>query len=195
MPRPSQVALEQPGDGLPNFEQFVLKSMLKTRAITMSDRRACSLFLSESALLLEIANDLNVDQLCERVLVPRLMGIEDSSRHWSVLMVLDHLCQVNRTAIEMLELLHRNIEPPTEIDIADFKPDDDVDMTMIYRFEDTCKSYMDRVQQLAPLKSRARHVHPWFGPLTGHQWHCLIASHMRIHRRQAHKITTLQGLA
>ena len=194
MPR-SRMELDEPGAGLPGGERLLLGSMLKTSALFMSDRRVSNVFASESRRLINIANDLNIDQLSQQVLVPRLAGIEDSSRNWSVLMVLDHLCRVNRGIMETIELLNKDIEPNFEVDIADFKPDTDVDITIINRFEDLTASYIEQVQRLTPLKSRTCFYHPWFGHLTNHQWHCLAAYHMRIHRKQAHKITTMQGLA
>ncbi len=29
-----------------------------------------------------------------------------------------------------------------------------------------------------------RFFHPWFGPLDAHRWHCLLAFHQGIHRKQ-----------
>ena len=30
--------------------------------------------------------------------------------------------------------------------------------------------------------------HPWFGPLTAYQWHCLLGIHQGIHRKQLEAI-------
>ncbi|MBX3389322.1 MAG: hypothetical protein KF691_07680 [Phycisphaeraceae bacterium] len=38
---------------------------------------------------------LSAGAAAERVLIPRLRGLEDSSRYWSVWMMLDHLRIVN----------------------------------------------------------------------------------------------------
>lgn len=43
----------------------------------------------------------------ERVLIKRITGIEDSSRFWSVYMVLDHLLIVDRLTIKIMESLSR----------------------------------------------------------------------------------------
>jgi hypothetical protein len=43
----------------------------------------------------------------------------------------------------------------------------------------TCLGILDR---------RVRHPHPWFGPMTAHDWHCLAAIHHRVHRRQLERI-------
>lgn len=195
MAKSKNVGLDVPGAGLPSSERFVMEMALKFSSVMMSDAKASALFLSESQKLLAIAHNLDIHQLSQPMLVPRLRGIEDSSRHWSVLMILDHLCLVNRTILETLDLLNKNMEPQFDAKIEDFKPDPDVDISIMNRFQDMSEVYVDQIKRLSPLGRRASYYHPWFGILNSHQWHCLAAYHMRIHRKQAHKITTLQGLA
>jgi hypothetical protein len=44
------------------------------------------------------------------------------------------------------------------------------------------------VAELDDLRTRTRHVHPWFGALSARQWHALAALHNRIHRTQIERI-------
>ena len=44
------------------------------------------------------------------------------------------------------------------------------------------------VTKLGILGRKLRHVHPWFGPMTAHDWHCLAAIHSWVHRRQIERV-------
>jgi hypothetical protein len=51
---------------------------------------------------------------------------------------------------------------------------------------------VNRQFKLRQLRTRATHVHPWFGPLDAQGWHCLAAMHHTIHRRQVERIIKAQ---
>jgi hypothetical protein len=40
-------------------------------------------------------------------------------------------------------------------------------------------------------RSKARLQHPWFGPITAHQWNWLMGIHQSIHRKQIEEILRL----
>lgn len=186
--------LQAPGAGLPPFELAWLNGMFRVGRTLLSDRRAMAMFLSEGRTIVDLIEQTDIDFASQQVLVPRYPGMEDSSRNWSLLMVLDHLCRVDREILRTIDVLRDGIVPRGEIDIADYKPDPDVDARIIDEFLVLVNEYETRVTQLMPLKTQARFPHPWFGLLDAHGWHCLAAVHHRIHRRQARKIATLQGL-
>lgn len=187
--------LQPPGAGLPPFEKFYLNIGFKIGTAITSDDRAMQMFDGVSEKILQFIEPVDVGVLSEQILVPRLQGIEDSSRNWSVLMVLEHLNLVNRSINSTIRELHGNRAPFGEVAIADYKPDLDVDAGVIDEFLETNRRYRNFVVSHKPLRTSIQHYHPWFGFLDGHQWHCLAAVHQRIHSRQIQKILTMHGIA
>ena len=94
-----------------------------------------------------IAEDDESYDVFQTLLIPRVIGIEDSSRNWSVAMVLEHLCLTNAEMTIAVDSLSRGIVPKGEVDIALYKPDPDVGMAVFDRFRDVNQRYIrdDRV--------------------------------------------------
>jgi hypothetical protein len=57
----------------------------------MSQAEASELFQRETEKILELVQTTPIKQAGTPVLIKRVTGIEDSSRNWSLYMVLDHL--------------------------------------------------------------------------------------------------------
>jgi hypothetical protein len=121
-------------------------------------------------------------------LIKRLRGLEDSSRFWSVLMVLDHLSIVNESVRGTVMLLGRGTSPSGTVSTADVKPDPAVGPEVIAAFANSCEKLMGTFGRIADLRTEAEHAHPWFGPLDASGWHALAAFHMRLHRSQVERI-------
>lgn len=185
--------LQPPGNGLPAFERVVLGTALKIGSALMSDDRLLAMFAREASTILTIVDEADYDRASQQVLIPRLSGIEDSSRNWSLFMVLDHLCQVNRDILRTIDRLKDGIVPGGEVNIASYKPDPDCGAEMVDRFRDDVWDFDGEIRQRLPLRGTPRFDHPWFGPLDAHSWLSLAAVHQRIHRKQARKIITLLG--
>ena len=128
-----------------------------------------------------------------RVLIKRLRGMEDSSRYWSVYMVLEHLRIVNQGVAGIMELLGRGVVPDGRVSTADVKPKPDVDSTVIAAFQLSCEAVADAAESIADLTTATKHEHPWFGPLNAAGWFVLAAFHVRLHRGQIERI--MRGLA
>ena len=187
--------LQPPGAGLPAFEKFYLNIGFKIGTAVMSDDRALGLFDRMSTGILRFIAPIDIGVLSDPFLIPRLQGMEDSSRNWSVLMVLEHLNMVNRAIMLTIRELHSNRAPFDEVKIAHYKPSPDVDAGVIDEFQETNRRYRNFVLSHKPLRTSMQHVHPWFGFLDGHSWHVLAAVHQRIHSRQIQKILSLHGIA
>jgi hypothetical protein len=192
----SQEQLQAPGAGLPKLETAALSAFFKFGTLFMSDRSAIGLFKSESYQLLQFAEIGGESyDAREKALIPRLIGIEDSSRNWSVLMVLEHLCMTNRDMLIGVDSLVKGNIPDFTAKIQDYKPSRDVGFDVIERYRQMCEDYLCSIESLLRshdnLRSSVRFEHPWFGPLDAHQWHCLAGVHQRVHRRQAQKIITM----
>ena len=191
----SREHLQEPGAGLPKLEKAALSVFFKFGTLAMSDRSAIKLFNNESDRLLQFADPGGESyDVSDEVLIPRLIGIEDSSRNWSVLMVLEHLCMTNRDMLIGVNSLVDGNTPEFAAKVQDYKPSRDVGFDVIERYQQICSDYVDSIDSLlrsrGNLRSSVRFAHPWFGPLDAHQWHCLVV-HQRIHRRQAQKIITM----
>ncbi|MBH0179911.1 MAG: DinB family protein [Nitrospira sp.] len=116
------------------------------------------------------------------VLINRVIGIEDSSRCWSVFMVLDHLRIVNEGIASIVDALTQDRRFAQEVRIQDVKPSRAGGPETIDRFMASVANYEAAVARLGTLGRRMRHPHPWFGPITAHDWHCLAGIHQLVHR-------------
>ncbi len=156
------------------------------------------LFQSETEALIRIFDEDNGYDVFESLLIPRVMGIEDSSRRWSVAMVLEHLCLTNADIHKAVGSLSAGIVPRGEVDVALYKPDPEIGIDVRERLLSINAEYGLLIQSLLESAGRLRRKpmfrHPWFGYLSAHQWHVLAALHQRIHRRQAQKIVAMLGV-
>ena len=75
----SQGQLQEPGAGLPTLEAAFLNAFFKFGTVIMSDRSAMKLFNKESDRLLQYADEGGESyDISQELLIPRVMGIEDS---------------------------------------------------------------------------------------------------------------------
>lgn len=186
---------EHAGTGLPAFEQFYLNLFFKIGCSVTSDQSALSGFEASSRDILEIVDSNDIGLLSQEILIPRLQGMQDSSRNWSVLMVLEHLAIVNKAIMETIRSLRSGSQPFGKIVLANFQPDENAGSEAIERFRETNRRYWSFAKSHQPLRTGLTHLHPWFGELDGHAWHCLAAAHQKIHRRQIYKILAMIGVA
>lgn len=103
-------------------------------------------------------------------------------------MVLDHLRIVNEGIAQIIESLSRDQLFPQEIRIQDVKPSLQSGPETVEQFIKAVATYESAVTRLGTLGRRLRHAHPWFGPMTAHDWHCLAAIHSWVHRRQMERV-------
>lgn len=189
--REPDVPLQPPGAGLPAVELFVSRLGFRVLNLFVSRERASAWFRAEADRILALARSLKPEAATRRVLIPRLPGLEDSSRHWSVCMTLEHLVVVDSAIAATIESLVAGVVPPRVVSTADVKPSPAADVAVIDRFEATARDYLARVAALADLRTAVSYRHPWFGPLRGTGWHRLAALHHRIHRKQVERIVRL----
>jgi hypothetical protein len=184
----STVQLAPPGAGLPFAELIASRLLFRAVRNVTSRDAATKRFETEAQRILHLVNDLPEERANKPMLIPRVWGIEDSSRNWSALMTLDHLVIVNPVIAVIIEhlvagktfnqkVLTQNVKPPVKQTPA-----------TISKFANATNEYIERVNRLPHLKTITTHVHPWFGPLNAHGWHCLAAIHQTIHLRQLEAI-------
>jgi hypothetical protein len=182
------VRLQPPGAGLPYAELLLARAGLRLARLLLSRDRAAARFRAEGDIALRLARSLPPADAARRVLVPRLWGLEDSSRFWSVFMVLDHLTIVNDAVAAIIEHLAAGRPFPRAIGIADVKPRPGAGPGALDELDRADRAYLAATGAVGDLRTRLTYPHPWFGPLDGHGWHCLAALHQTIHRRQVERI-------
>jgi hypothetical protein len=182
------VQLQPPGAGLPAFELAWLRIFFRVACSMISRNAGLQWFKFESEKILALARRVPEGAGAIPVLINRIVGIEDSSRNWSVYMVLDHLRIVNEGITLIIDDLTHDRPVGQEVRIQDVKPSPKSGPDTIERFVTSVENYEAAVTRLGTLGRNTRHAHPWFGPMTAHDWHCLAAIHSWVHRRQMARI-------
>ena len=190
MSEPELPKLEAPGAGLSAVQEFMLRYVafpLLKRLITWE--QALAIFEKEGRRILGDVRSVAPSQRRRCVLVPRLMGIEDSSRHWSLDMTLDHLLIVSQAVREGVVSLSQGKTIDFTVDTAKVKPRVETPEHIDREFEELLGNtggYLSK--HVIERHATNCHVHPWFGCLNPHQWMVMLAIHQYIHRRQVAEI-------
>jgi hypothetical protein len=189
IPPPS---LEAPGKGLPWLERQVAKALVFWQANRSSPQQSSQQFQKEHEQILHRVATVSNGQWQTPVLIKRLQGLEDSSRYWSLSMVLEHLRIVNLATLANLRLLTSGETPTKVIRIEAVKPDPNSSPLVLSHYSEACETYLRETRTLDFSQADRTHAHPWFGPMTAAQWHFMMGFHMNLHRRQIEAI--LKGL-
>jgi hypothetical protein len=179
--------LGPPGAGLPLIESLIARfyygGYISVKSDWESNREG---FARINQKILNLVEGLSEEKLATRVLVPRLQGLEDSSRFWSVAMALEHLYISGTNMAKFVVKLSNGEVPAIEVDIAKVKPPgakSGAEILANYKvFLEKTLLEIDR--GVKDRNSRTRLKHPWFGALTAKQWQWLMLSHSHIHYRQ-----------
>ncbi len=185
--------LEPPGAGIPAFQKFALRYIaLPFSKVTVSWNKAIDIFEKESSLVQKIIDQIPIESRFEQVLVPSMVGLEDSSRYWSLAMTLEHITIVTSGIIEIMEKLSSKEDIDIVINTADVKPNANVNKDIIEEYKNLCGSFREQLESRVKNKHiKQYHKHPWFGPLNPHSWAILSAMHHGIHRKQIVQIHKL----
>lgn len=188
MSHTTEPLLAPPGAGLPAIELFIGGRLFALKRLLGSRESFTAMFEQERVLIRDLVNSCPSEQRGERVLTPRLRGLEDSSRFWSVWMTLDHLRITNSVFAMVITSLAHGKVPQKKASTADVKPDPTVTAAVESAFEESCDQLLTVVAAVPDLKTSVRYAHPWFGPLDAFGWQAISATHMSIHRAQIRRI-------
>lgn len=190
---PSEPLLDAPGAGLPRAELLLARLLFAWRRRQGGQAHHEAVFRREHDAILALAQSCTPEQAATRVLIPRLRGMEDSSRFWSVWMTLDHLRITNAAFAGAIRSLLQGVVPSRKASTAAVKPSPTVDENVVGAFEQSCSVFLKASRpEGTTLATAARYPHPWFGPLDAAGWHAVAGFHMGLHRRQIESI--LAGL-
>jgi DinB superfamily len=180
--------LAPPGAGIPTIERLIGGAIFAFNRWRGTRERFAARFERERDAIAGQYRDREERLLKERVLIPRLRGLEDSSRFWSVWMTLDHLRIVNGQITQVIEALTQGRIPEGRTSTAAVKPSPDVGSEVPGAYEESCDRLVAFAASCPTLRTTVRYAHPWFGPLDGAGWHAMAAMHMGIHRAQIVRI-------
>jgi hypothetical protein len=185
---PDMPQLAPPGAGLPWLELQAARFLFWRLRRRMNRTQLDAYFERERDLMLEMARSCSPQVAKERRLIPRLRGIEDSSRFWSVYMTLDHVRIVNTGAARVIQTLGRGHTMQGQASTANVKPSPEADASAIEGFDHSCDLFLKYAQAIADLHTKERFAHPWFGLMDAAGWHAMGAMHIKLHRRQIERI-------
>ena len=180
--------LAPPGAGLPAVELAIARILIAVGRATGSRDSQTAKFQAEREKIRALLTGLDPAQCGRRVLVRRVIGMEDSSRFWSVWMTLDHLRIIHDAMARIITSLASGTVPLGAASTAAVKPSLDADATILPRYEDSCDALLAAAAAVPELKTASRYQHPWFGPLDAAGWYRLAGTHLGIHRVQLERI-------
>jgi DinB superfamily len=184
--------LAAPGAGLPPVELWFAKLFFRLFRSNAKRRTLISKLESEGRLIRDLVHRGSEQSRQLPILIPRVMGIEDSSRNWSIDMTLEHLVLTTNAMQDFAKRLSEGETDLTEVSIAAVKPPDEVAAEVYERFEACRALLIATIRGWSHFSSEPKHSHPWFGPLSAWGWLCLATIHIGIHRRQMAFIRALE---
>ncbi len=190
-PEEIQASLARPGAGIPLLNRWLGRFLLKPLVMRrtpweVSERR----FQSAHEKFKRELTSFQPQSLTERVLVPPMRGLEDSSRYWSAAMCARHLTIVGQEMEVLISKLTHGEGINKVADTAAVKPEleknDPASVQEYFAFGD---SLIERIQaSVGNRDSRTLFSHPWFGPMTAQEWMVLLSMHTHVHLGQVRAI-------
>lgn len=188
---PEEPKLAAPGAGVPLAQKIFMKFVIKPFVAAktpweVSEKK----FRRINEKILSEIESLNEKQMSTRLLVPPQSGLEDSSRYWSIKMVLEHLVIVSSQMAALIPALTKGTIPDGKADTATVKPHGELSVqksTVLFKklistdFENLNSSIENR-------NSKTRFLHPWFGLMKAQEWYWLLAMHHGLHLKQIREI-------
>lgn len=184
--------LAPPGAGIPLPQKLLLRFFVRPFVAARTPWEVSEKnFNRINEKILKELEGLTDEQLATRILVPPQKGLEDSSRYWSITMVLEHLVIVSVPMMELIPALSKGYTPPGEADTARVKPHLNVDHHQTLplfkkMISDGFKKLNAEIRH--PAHSTARFLHPWFGGMNAQEWYWLLAMHHGLHLKQIREI-------
>jgi len=181
--------LAPPGAGIPWIARVFLQIYTRPFVAAKSNwDDSKNHFQKISEKIIKEIDGLSEQELMTKILVPRQMGLEDSSRYWSMAMTLEHLVIVGSQIGVAIESLSMGEIPSGEANTAKVKPKGELTAAVAMdEFRNFC---FHRHPNLKILNkdSILRFKHPWFGPMTAKEWYWLLPVHHGIHLKQIREI-------
>ncbi len=180
--------------GVPAYERFWLGGCLKFAASFASPTRTIQAIESISRKLIAVAEHAGAEDAFHPTKVPRLIGIDQRSCSWSVVMVIEHLAIFNTDVLKIIRSLQQEVEPRGAIEMADYDPGSQGTWEAVEDFRKSVSELSWMISGDISFDSNAMFMHPWYGRMTAHQWLCCVAVHQYVHLRHVRKIVAVLGV-
>lgn len=188
-------SLDKPGAGISLPARILLKIVIKKFVVRPRTWDECENQIQHlhKKLLRELEN-VTLELLTTRALVPAQRGLEDSSRFWSIAMTLQHLMIVGAGLQKFIIELGLGQKPTQVADTALVKPENlEYDLNIISDYKEFTENIIPNIKSttsknLSDLNLKLTHAHPWFGEMTAKDWFWLIGAHMGLHLKQIREI-------
>lgn len=183
--------LAPPGAGIPVQQKIMMRFFVKPFVAGRTPWEASEAnFHKMNKKIFAAMDGLTDSQLTTRILVPPQIGLEDSSRYWSIKMVLEHLLIVSEQMMLLIPALSKGFIPDQKADIAKMKPKNELSLNdTITRFKKMITTDFEKLNSsIKDRNSSAKFYHPWFGNMTAKQWYWLLAMHHGLHLKQIREI-------
>jgi hypothetical protein len=185
-----QPTLDKPGAGLPFLQSLYVRWYVGPYLSRKADKaHNLRLFKMVGARILKESDSVPAGKRDQKVLVPPMKGVEDSSRHWSPNEVLEHLLITGEGMRGLVVELAHGRTSDYEVKIENFKPKGK------YQGGDAREDFKaflaETVAMLEPLTIEDKgptHLHPWMGRFNALQWTWLLAGHSGLHLAQLQAI-------
>jgi len=183
-------SLDAPGAGLAwHKEKLIQYLVVPVLPIIFNWDRGLLNLQSQISQIVDLVKDLDEVTLSKQVLVPPMFALEDSSRFWSINMVVEHLVIVNLGTYEIIDMLSQENEVERVLGTEKVKPFKNTNHTKnLIVFE---KAYSRLIRKNSKQTSVTTKEHPWFGSFTNKQWHAFIGIHNKVHKKQIQMILRL----
>ncbi len=183
--------LDPPGAGIPWPQKMILRYIVAPFVAAKTDWSLSEeRFHKITKKILREIEGLSETDLSTKILVPPQRGLEDSSRYWSIAMVLEHLVIVGSGISYAITELSFNRIPDGKADTAAVKPlglmSAKQSLEEFEKFTDT--SYKKLISSVKDKNSKLKFKHPWFGMINAKQWFWVITIHHGLHLKQIREI-------
>lgn len=185
--------LDPPGAGIPWHQQKLLEYIVAPFVANrtnwdLSEKR----FYRLTKTILKEVESLSDEQLTTKMLVPPQQGLEDSSRYWSIAMVLEHLVIVGKGITYVITELTSERAPQGKAETATVKPVGKISaQESLALFKNFCdKDYKKFLGSIQNKNSKLKFRHPWFGNINAKQWFWILPVHHNLHLKQIREIKT-----
>lgn len=192
---PIEPKLAKPGSGLPIPLRWIARFMVPYRAQKSNWNENAQRYSRYSQAIDEIVKSLTTDQLNQKILVDPIVGLEDSSRYWSIAMTLDHIMIVSTHISQVVSELSHDKIPAVEVRVENVKPPAQLhDLNIVAKFNRFWPVLISSIS-IGPDLNQTKLKHPWFGKLNAHQWFYILCMHQGIHLKQIKEISRQLGSA
>lgn len=187
----TNIKLAPPGAGLGFFTEFFLRWYVNPFVAQKASWQVCeaNFIKAHQKILLELDN-IPIDKVDIKILVPPQRGLEDSSRFWSITMLVEHLLIVGSQVQTAIIRLSQEQQMSELVSTANVKPSGDGSYSaLLVKLQKFVADVpFDLNARVVNKESRAKLTHPWFGPFNSKQWYWLLGVHATIHLQQLKEI-------